>query len=76
MGSPEGEPERFVNEGPQHKVTIPGPFAIGRFAVTFHEWDAAQEDKDWQRITGRAPRQPRDGGWGRGSPAGHRRELG
>ena len=67
MGSPEDEPERFPNEGPQHKVTIPGPFAIGRFAVTFDEWDAAQEDKDWQRITGRAPRQPRDGGWGRGS---------
>jgi formylglycine-generating enzyme required for sulfatase activity len=67
MGSPESEPERFANEGPQHKITIPGPFAIGRFAVTFSEWDAAQQDKDWQRITGLAPRLPRDAGWGRGN---------
>ena len=34
MGSPEDEPERNNNEGPQHEVTIPKPFAIGRCAVT------------------------------------------
>ena len=37
MGSLESESERFSDEGPQHKVTIPGPFAIGRFPVTFDE---------------------------------------
>ena len=66
MGSPAEEPEREDDEGPQHKVTIAKPFAMGRFAVTFAEWDAAQQDKDWQAITGRAARQPADEGWGRG----------
>ncbi len=65
MGSPPDEPERYDAESPQHEVTIAKPFAIGRFSVTFAEWDAAQQDKDWQAITGRAARQPKDDGWGR-----------
>jgi len=40
MGSPENEPDRDSDEGPQHRVTIPKPFAVGKFAVTFAEWDA------------------------------------
>jgi formylglycine-generating enzyme required for sulfatase activity len=56
----------FKDEAPQHEVTIPQPFAIGRYAVTFDEWEAAQKDKDWQRITGRAPYSPDDQGWGKG----------
>ncbi|MGA7329352.1 MAG: SUMF1/EgtB/PvdO family nonheme iron enzyme [Rhodomicrobium sp.] len=40
MGSPNNEPEPYTSEGPQHRVTIPKPFAVGRFAVTFAEWDA------------------------------------
>lgn len=44
MGSPESEPERYETEGPQHKVTIAKPFAAGRFAVTFAEWDACTAD--------------------------------
>jgi formylglycine-generating enzyme required for sulfatase activity len=70
MGSPsdEPEPESWLKgiESPQHKVAIAKPFAIGRFAVTFDEWDAAQQDKDWQAVTSRAARQPNDNGWGRG----------
>ena len=66
MGSPPDEPERSDDEGPQHKVTIAKPFAIGRFALTFAEWDAVQQDTDWQGITGRAARQPKDYGPGRG----------
>ena len=31
----------FKDEAPQHEVTIPRPFAVGRYAVTFDEWDAA-----------------------------------
>jgi formylglycine-generating enzyme required for sulfatase activity len=65
MGSPPDEPERRDNEGPQHEVTIAKPFAIGRFAVTFAEWDIAQADKDWRSVTGLAPRKPKDEGWGR-----------
>ena len=66
MGSPQNEAKRGDNEGPQHKVIISNPFAIGVCPVTFDEWDAAQADKDWQRITGIAPRKPSDRGWGRG----------
>jgi formylglycine-generating enzyme required for sulfatase activity len=29
----------FENEKPAHRVTIDRPFAIGRFSVTFDEWD-------------------------------------
>jgi formylglycine-generating enzyme required for sulfatase activity len=40
MGSPATEKGRYVNEGPQHKVTIAKPFAVSKFEVTFAEWDA------------------------------------
>ncbi|MGA7328530.1 MAG: formylglycine-generating enzyme family protein [Rhodomicrobium sp.] len=40
MGSPETEEDRGGNEGPQHEVTIAKPFAVGKFTVTFDEWDA------------------------------------
>jgi len=58
MGSPESEPERFSDEGPQHAVTLAQPLAIGRYAVTFEEYDR------FCTQTWRA--QPGDGGWGRG----------
>ena len=61
MGSPENEPERDpVAESPQHRVKIAKPFAVGRFAVTFSEWDACVADG------GCGGYQPRDQGWGRG----------
>jgi formylglycine-generating enzyme required for sulfatase activity len=40
MGSSASEPRRNHDEGPQHVVSIPRPFAVGKFAVTFAEWDA------------------------------------
>ncbi len=40
MGSPEEEKGRSKNEGPQRKVTIAYPLAVGKFEVTFDEWDA------------------------------------
>lgn len=40
MGSPSNESKRYDDESPQHKVTIAKPFAVGKFAVTFAEWDA------------------------------------
>lgn len=61
MGSPEGETGREPSEGPQHRVTIARPFAIGRYTVTFDEWDAftdATGYRQWDR--------PGDWGWGRG----------
>jgi formylglycine-generating enzyme required for sulfatase activity len=35
---------RHHEEGPPHPVTIPYSFAVGRFAVTFDDWDACEAD--------------------------------
>jgi formylglycine-generating enzyme required for sulfatase activity len=60
MGSPEGEIERGRDEGPQHRVAFARPLAVGKFAVTFAEWDAcaAAGGCDGYR--------PGDMAWGRG----------
>jgi formylglycine-generating enzyme required for sulfatase activity len=44
MGSPASEEGRITDESPQHSVTISSPLAVGRFAVTFDEWDACVAD--------------------------------
>jgi formylglycine-generating enzyme required for sulfatase activity len=75
MGPPDGsggdrgdveEVDRAKSEGPRHRVTIAQPFAIGRFAVTFEEWDWAQAHPEWRKRSGLKPRQPDDRKWGRG----------
>ena len=58
MGSPETEPERQSDET-QHEVRFAKPFAVGRFAVTFAEWDACVADG------GCGGYRPRGEGWGR-----------
>lgn len=40
MGSAQDEPGRGPHEGPQHRVRFAKPFAVGRYEVTFAEWDA------------------------------------
>jgi formylglycine-generating enzyme required for sulfatase activity/uncharacterized caspase-like protein len=60
MGSPPNEPQRNKNEDPQHKVTFAKAFAVGRFAVTFDEWDACAADG------GCSYRPPDPKNWGRG----------
>jgi formylglycine-generating enzyme required for sulfatase activity len=47
-------------EGPVHAVTIAKPFAVGRYAVTFAQWDACVGDG------GCGGYKPADEGWGRG----------
>ena len=59
MGSPESEPRRFSREGPQHRVSVPA-FAMGRYGVTFAEWDECVADGGCNGY------QPDDVGWGRG----------
>jgi formylglycine-generating enzyme required for sulfatase activity len=59
MGSPSNEPERHPGEA-QVSVTIPKPFAVGEYAVTFDEWDACVADG------GCGGYRPADEGWGRG----------
>ena len=58
MGSPEGEPEREKDEGPQHSVQV-AMFAIGQYEVTFRQWDACV-------AAGGCDHKPGDQGWGRG----------
>jgi formylglycine-generating enzyme required for sulfatase activity len=47
-------------EGPQHRVTFGGQFAVGTFAVTFDEWEACVADGGCNGY------RPEDEGWGRG----------
>ena len=60
MGSPISEKKRDDDEGPVHRVTIPQPFAVGRYEVTFDQWDACVADGGCSHV-------PDDYGWGRGN---------
>jgi len=60
MGSPETQPVRSKDEGPQHLVTFDRAFSVGKFAVTFDEWDACEADGGCNAY------RPDDRGWGRG----------
>jgi formylglycine-generating enzyme required for sulfatase activity len=60
LGSPAGEPGRQSNELAPHGVTIAAPFAVGRYAVTFDEWDACVADGGCNGY------KPDDNGFGRG----------
>ena len=61
MGSPSSEEGRNDDEGPQRRVTIPSPLAVGVYEVTFAEWDACVSGGGCGRY------RPNDAGWGRGS---------
>ncbi|MEQ1717359.1 MAG: formylglycine-generating enzyme family protein, partial [Hyphomicrobium sp.] len=49
----------WKSEVPQHWVTFTRPFAVGKFEVTFEEWDACVADRGCKL-------NPSDRGWGRG----------
>ena len=59
MGSPSSEAGRDDDEGPVHQVTIAKPFAVGKYEVTFDEWDACVAAAGCTHRTD-------DLGWGRG----------
>ncbi|TAN47572.1 MAG: hypothetical protein EPN21_17185 [Methylococcaceae bacterium] len=59
MGSPAGETGRSSNEGPQHTVRIGYRLAVGKYEVSFAEWDACAAEG--------ACAKPDDRGWGRGN---------
>ena len=61
MGSPESEEDHSSAEGPQRTVKIAKPFAVGKFEVTFAEWDACVAG-------GGCKHKPGDLGWGRDKP--------
>ena len=58
MGSPEGEEGRHDDEGPQRRINFTEPFAMGRYPVTFAEYDHFCEESGRDK--------PGDEGWGRG----------
>jgi formylglycine-generating enzyme required for sulfatase activity len=55
MGSNE-----YKDEKPPHQVTIRQPFGVGKYAVTFDDWDACAD------AGGCGGYRPNDLGWGRG----------
>jgi len=59
MGSPKDELNRDPDEDPLHEVNIAYAFEIGKYEVTFAQYDA------FAHATNR--KLPDDGGWGRGS---------
>ncbi len=50
----------YNDERPVHDVTIATPFAVGKYEVTFAEWDSCV-------VAGGCTHNPDDKGWGRGS---------
>ena len=59
MGSADDDAGGYASERPQHKVSIGYQLAMGRYPVTFEEWDACVAD-------GGVSYKPEDEGWGRG----------
>ncbi|MEZ5995515.1 MAG: SUMF1/EgtB/PvdO family nonheme iron enzyme [Hyphomonadaceae bacterium] len=59
MGSPANEAGRSRDEGPQHEVSV-APFALGKYEVTFAQWDACLAGGGCNGYS------PADSGWGRG----------
>ena len=64
MGSPKSEADRNDDEGPQRKVTFAKPFAVGKFEVTWDEWDACVRDGECDN--GPVEKAGGDNGWGKG----------
>ena len=60
MGSSDAEQQRADNEGPQRQVEIRKDFAIGKYELTFDEWDVCVSNGACDDV-------PSDHGWGRGS---------
>ena len=59
-GSPPGERGHQSSEGPVTRVDIARAFALGRYPVTFAEWDECSRQ-------GACKHKPNDRGWGRGT---------
>src|SRR5262245_37265952 len=60
MGAPETEKSSDSDERPRRRVAFANRFAVGRFAVTFEEWDACVAQGGCKGY------RPSDRGWGRG----------
>ena len=81
MGSPDDDPDAQSDENPQHKVTIRKAFEIGKYPVTFAEWDGVVKAGFVCPDTEFAVNHPHDGregkkGWGTWQSPSHQCELG
>lgn len=71
MGSPENEKGRDFTEGPQVAITIPKPFAVGKYELTWGEWEKCVAMRGCQDNSGKAygskqaPQWSGDAGYGR-----------
>ena len=54
MGSPDGEPGRKPDEGPQHKVKI-SPFWMGQYEVTWNEYELFMYPDEERRTRANVP---------------------
>jgi len=48
MGSPDSEPGRDSNEGPQHQVRISRGFYLGKYELTQEQWEAVMGTRPWE----------------------------
>jgi formylglycine-generating enzyme required for sulfatase activity len=60
MGAPKAEKGHQATEEPQHDVLVGAPLAVGKYEITFDEWEACTLEG------GCANYRPQDGGWGSG----------
>lgn len=56
MGSTASEDGRDDDEGPVYRVTIAKPFAVGKYEVTFSEWEVCAKARWCSRVEGRGNR--------------------
>jgi len=61
MGSPASEEGRDENEGPFRNTLIEKPFAVGKFEITFDQWQACVDGGGCS-----SHNDPDDKGWGKG----------
>lgn len=73
MGSPEYEKGRQITEGPQVQITIAKPFAVGKYELSWAEWEACVEKRGCEDNTRTGygatpdPEWSGDAGYGRGT---------
>lgn len=61
LGSPSDEADRDADEGPRLNARLSNAFAVGKFEITFAEWDACVADGGCKGY------KPSDQAWGRGN---------
>jgi formylglycine-generating enzyme required for sulfatase activity len=65
MGSPADEEGRWSDEGPQHQVLISRAIAVGKFEITYSEWDVCVSAGACTAQINSTEGVAHDEGWGR-----------